>query len=201
MIKVDNISKKFIRNIKTDSEKKSFGKRTKEEFYAVKEVSFEAKEGEILGILGPNGAGKTTLLRMLASLMTPNEGEVEIFKADGTLIDNPVDKKKYIGYLSGNTKLYNRFSTREMLKILADVYGMSREETEKRIAFIEEVLEMQNFIDNRIEKLSTGQTQRASIARCIVHNPDIYIFDEPTLGLDILSSAAIIEFMTLIRFL
>ena len=136
MIKVDNISKKFIRNIKKDSGKKSFGKRTKEEFYAVNEVSFEAKEGEILGILGPNGAGKTTLLRMLASLMTPNEGEVKIFRADGTLIDNPVDKKKYIGYLSGNTKLYNRFSTREMLKILADVYGMSREETEKRIAFI-----------------------------------------------------------------
>ena len=195
MIRVDNISKKFIRNIKTNSSKKAFGKRTKEEFYAVNGVSFEAKEGEILGILGPNGAGKTTLLRMLASLMTPNEGSVEILKADGTLIEDQVDKKKYIGYLSGNTKLYNRFSTREMLKILANVYGMSEEDTNKRIEFIEEVLEMQKFIDNRIEKLSTGQTQRANIARCLIHSPEIYIFDEPTLGLDVISSDAIVNFM------
>ena len=72
---------------------------------------------------------------------------------------------------------------------------MSREETEKRIAFIEEVLEMQNFIDNRIEKLSTGQTQRANIARCLIHSPEIYIFDEPTLGLDVISSDAIVNFM------
>ena len=93
MIKVDNISKKFIRNIKNDSSQKSFGKKTKEEFYAVSGVSFEAKEGEILGILGPNGAGKTTLLRMLASLMTPNDGEVKIFRADGTLIDDQVDSR------------------------------------------------------------------------------------------------------------
>ncbi len=106
-----------------------------------------------------------------------------------------LDKKKYIGYLSGNTKLYNRFSTREMLKILANVYGMGKEETDKRIEFIEEVLEMGNFIDNRIEKLSTGQTQRANIARCLIHSPEIYIFDEPTLGLDVISSDAIVNFM------
>ena len=101
MIKVDNISKQFLRNIRNDSGKKSFGKKTKEEFYAVNGVSFEAKAGEILGILGPNGAGKTTLLRMLASLMTPNDGTVEIYDSQGNIIEDSVDKKKHIGYLSG----------------------------------------------------------------------------------------------------
>ena len=196
MIKVCNISKKFVRNIDKKSVKKAglFGK-TKEEFYAVKDVSFEAKEGEILGILGPNGAGKTTLLRMLASLMTPNDGNVEVYDSNGNLIDKQVDKKKHIGYLSGNTKLYNRFSTRETLGILADVYGLSKEEANKRIEFIENVLEMQSFMDNRIERLSTGQTQRSNIARCLIHTPDIYIFDEPTLGLDVISADAIVNFM------
>ncbi|MBQ2183484.1 MAG: ATP-binding cassette domain-containing protein, partial [Lachnospiraceae bacterium] len=103
--------------------------------------------------------------------------------------------KKHIGYLSGNTKLYNRFSTREMLTILANVYGIGEEETKKRIEVIEEVLNMGSFMDNRIEKLSTGQTQRANIARCLIHSPEIYIFDEPTLGLDIISSDAIVNFM------
>lgn len=196
MIRVCNISKTFLRNIdKNASEKKGFARKTKEEFYAVNNVSFEAKNGEILGILGPNGAGKTTLLRMLASLMTPNEGSVEIYDSNGTIMEKVVDKKKHIGYLSGNTKLYNRFSTREMLRILADVYGISDEDAEKRIGFIEDVLEMHSFMDNRIEKLSTGQTQRANIARCLIHTPDIYIFDEPTLGLDVISSDAIVNFM------
>ncbi len=196
MIKADNISKQFVRNVRKEgSGKNSFKKRTKEEFFAVDGVSFEAKSGEILGILGPNGAGKTTLLRMLASLMTPNGGSVEIYDSNMNLIDNTVEKKKHIGYLSGNTKLYNRFSTREMLKILADIYNIDPEEADKRIKHIEEVLEMSSFIDNRIEKLSTGQTQRANIARCLIHSPEIYIFDEPTLGLDVISSDAIVNFM------
>ena len=196
MIKADNISKQFVRNVRKDgSAKNSLKKRTKEEFFAVDGVSFEAKSGEILGILGPNGAGKTTLLRMLASLMTPNGGSVEIYDSNMNLIDNTVEKKKHIGYLSGNTKLYNRFSTREMLKILADIYNIDPEEADNRIKHIEEVLEMSSFIDNRIEKLSTGQTQRANIARCLIHSPEIYIFDEPTLGLDVISSDAIVNFM------
>ena len=196
MIKADNISKQFVRNVRKDgSAKNSLKKRTKEEFFAVDGVSFEAKSGEILGILGPNGAGKTTLLRMLASLMTPNGGSVEIYDSNMNLIDNTVEKKKHIGYLSGNTKLYNRFSTREMLKILADIYNIDPEEADNRIKHIEEVLEMSSFIDNRIEKLSTGQTQRVNIARCLIHSPEIYIFDEPTLGLDVISSDAIVNFM------
>ena len=155
----------------------------------------EIGEGEIVGILGPNGAGKTTLLRMLGNLMEPTEGTVSITDQEGKVLSNTVEIKKKIGYLSGNTKLYHRLSVREMLRVFGSVYQLPKEEVEKRIQEIFRVLDMESFGDNRIEKLSTGQTQRASIARCLIHQPEIYIFDEPTLGLDILSSEAIVNFM------
>lgn len=197
MIEARNLKKSFIRNINTTNEKKSFlsSKKTKEEFFAVNDISLSASGGEILGILGPNGAGKTTLLRMLGNLMTPTSGEVVITDEAGNILSKEVDRKKRIGYLSGNTKLYNRFSTREMLLMFADIYGMEKEESVKKVEEIENVLDMSSFMDNRIEKLSTGQTQRANIARCLIHSPDIYIFDEPTLGLDVISSDAIVKFM------
>ena len=205
MLVADNLVKSFYR---------TEDKGKKVEFNAVDGISLTASPGEIVGILGPNGAGKTTLLRMLATLMEPTSGEVYL-KVGATSgkndsqnaredshggkteveIRKALDIKARIGYLSGNTKLYGRLSVREMLRIFAGVYGASDAEIEERIEEVNELLNMQEFIDNRIEKLSTGQTQRASIARCIVHNPDIYIFDEPTLGLDIISSTAIIEFM------
>lgn len=182
MLAVSHISKKFIRNEK---------KMKKAEFYAVKDVSFRVEEGEILGILGPNGAGKTTLLRMAGLLMEPTDGEVlsDFLKEDKT------QAKRWIGYLSGNTKLYGRFSIRELLAMLGEIYGMTKEEISSRTEKIIAVLKLGGFVDNRIEKLSTGQTQRANIARCLLHDPQAYIFDEPTLGLDIISSAAIIDFM------
>ena len=195
MIKAENLSKSFIRNVYDKEGKKSFGKKTKEEFFAVNGISLEAKEGQILGILGPNGAGKTTLLRMLSCIMTPTNGSIVITDKDGNELKNSVEMKKHIGYISGNTKLYNRFSAREMLMLFADIYGIPKDEAAKRVDEIEKILEMSAFIDNRIEKLSTGQTQRANIARCLIHQPDIYIFDEPTLGLDVISSEAIVNFM------
>lgn len=197
MIKADNLCKIFTRNEKPSGKKISFFSKTatKSEFYAVDHVSFQADDGEILGILGPNGAGKTTLLRMIANLMTPTEGEVTISDNTNHIITNKTELKKHIGYLSGNTKLYSRMSIREMLKIFGNIYGMTDEETDRRSEEIFSMLNMKNFCDNRIEKLSTGQTQRASIARCLIHSPDIYIFDEPTLGLDIISSDSIIKFM------
>ena len=155
----------------------------------------EVKAGEIVGVLGPNGAGKTTLLRMLGGLMEPYSGQVILRDKDGVPIENTVEKKKRIGYLSGNTKLYQRLSTREMLQMLGNVYGLGKEEIERRIEKIFDVLDMKEFGENRIGKLSTGQMQRASISRCLLHEPDLYIFDEPTLGLDILSSKAIVNFM------
>lgn len=185
MLNANNLIKTFIRNEK---------KNKKTSFNAVDDISVSINKGEIVGILGPNGAGKTTLLRMLSCMMQPTAGSVT-FSVGDEVIEDVSDIKRKIGYLSGNTKLYGRLSTRELLTIMGNIFDMPKELIDERIETICNVLNMDKFIDNRIEKLSTGQTQRASIARCIVHDPDLYIFDEPTLGLDILSSSAIIEFM------
>lgn len=185
MITANNLVKTFIRNEK---------KNKKSEFNAVDGISLTVREGEIVGILGPNGAGKTTLLRMMSKLMKPTSGMVSIHIGEKEISDD-IEVKRQIGYLSNNTKLYGRLAAREFLQMLGVLYGMSEEDTAQRIEQISGVLSMDAFMDNRIEKLSTGQTQRASIARCLVHDPQVYIFDEPTLGLDIISSAAIIDFM------
>lgn len=197
MIEAKHIKKQFTRTVLEEDEKKMLGKKksVKEEFFAVDDISIKAERGQIVGILGPNGAGKTTLLRILGTLMEPTEGEVLIRNKEDEYVTDPVEMKRNIGYLSGNTKLYHRLSTREMLMMLGEIYGMSKEECEERIRQIFEVLNMESFGDNRIERLSTGQTQRANIARCLIHNPDLYIFDEPTLGLDIISADAIVGFM------
>ncbi|MCR5418370.1 MAG: ATP-binding cassette domain-containing protein [Lachnospiraceae bacterium] len=196
MIRAEALCKQFDRTVMSEDKKKGKASRSKKEtFLAVDHVSFEVQTGEIVGLLGPNGAGKTTLLRMLGCLMQPTEGSVMITDTNGECITDPVKAKNHIGYLSGNTKLYHRLSVREMLQMLGEIYGIDREETAARIEKISSVLDMGEFLDNRIERLSTGQTQRASIARTLIHEPDIYIFDEPTLGLDILSADAIVSFM------
>lgn len=189
MIEAVNLCKQFERSTKQGK------KMVKEEFLAVDNVSLQAKEGEIVGILGPNGAGKTTLLRMLGMLMTPTSGTIKMTDVSGNKIEDLTTKKGAIGYLSGNTKLYQRFSIREYLQFLGELYEYSQPEIDNRIKEIFQVLDMEAFADNHIGKLSTGQTQRASIARCLMADPQLYILDEPTLGLDILSADAIIHFM------
>mgnify|MGYP002511260602 CR=1 FL=1 len=150
--------------------------------FKLNNVSLKLPKGFIMGLIGENGAGKTTLLRMLGGILTPTSGNIKIAGSD-YLIDKNIVKKE-IGYLSGNTKLYNRISPRELLTIFGNLYEMSKENIEKSIEEISEIMNMGEFIDNRIENLSTGQTQRTSIARCLIHSPQIYIFDEPTSGLD-----------------
>lgn len=193
MIEVENLCKSFTRTVKDENIKKKKFTTKKEEFLAVNNISFKAEKGEIVGILGPNGAGKTTLLRMLGGILTPSSGSIKIGGKDYS-IDKNIAKKE-IGYLSGNTKLYNRLSPRELLTTFGNLYEMPKIEIEKSIEEICKIMNMEEFIDNRIENLSTGQTQRTSIARCLIHSPNIYIFDEPTLGLDVISSKSIIDFM------
>lgn len=189
MIQTRELSKVFRR---TEKE----GKREKiRDFLAVDHMNLSARPGEVLGILGPNGAGKTTLLRMMGCLMQPTEGEVLIYDREGRILTEPTMRKAQIGYLSGNTRLYHRFSLRELLQIFGKIYRLSDTAIQNRTEEIIALLSLETFVDNRIEKLSTGQMQRANIARCLIHSPQIYIFDEPTLGLDIISSDAIIEFM------
>ena len=171
MLKVVNLCKEFEKSVKV-------GRKTKkQEFLAVDHVCLEAKRGEIIGILGPNGAGKTTLLRMLGNLMTPTEGEINLYDKEEKEIEDIIKRKEAIGYLSGNTKLYPRFSIREYLTFLGQVYKMEPQEIEKRIEELISMFSMEEFVDNRIDRLSTGQTQRASICRCLMSDPDLYILD------------------------
>ncbi|MGL5346313.1 MAG: ABC transporter ATP-binding protein [Peptostreptococcaceae bacterium] len=193
VIEVKNLSKVFTRVVKDDKSKLKRLKTKKEEFLAVNNVSFVANKGEIIGILGPNGAGKTTLLRMLGGILSQSGGTIKVMEYDYE-IDK--DKAKHeIGYLSGNTKLYGRISPRELLKTFANLYEIPKENIASSIEDVSKIMNLSKFIDNRIENLSTGQTQRTSIARCLIHSPNLYIFDEPTLGLDVISSQSIIEFM------
>ncbi len=184
MIKVEHVTKKFVRYK---------NKREKEEFCADKDISFTANDGEIIGILGPNGAGKTTLLRMIAGILEPTEGKITFDKFNYK--ENEIEIKTKIAYLSGNTKLYDTLLTYELLKMCCDIYGVSEEESKKRIEEITKVLKMEQFLYNKIENLSTGQTQKVNIARCLVHNPKYYILDEATTGLDIISSQIILNFI------
>lgn len=183
MITVKNLKKEFNKLDK---------KRNKIKFFAVNDISLEAKDGEIVGILGPNGAGKTTLLRMIGGIMEPTEGTINYDKL--TFKDKEIKIKKDIAYLSGNTKIYKSISPYELLKMCLEFYDY-QDNHEKRIKEIAKILEMESFLYNKIENLSTGQTQRVNIARCLVHDPKYYILDEATSGLDIISSQIILDFI------
>ena len=184
MLEVKNIKKKFEKKI---TKKKSIS------FYADNDISFKANVGEIVGILGPNGAGKTTLLRIIAGIMEPTSGTVTI--DDETYKDNAINIKKKIAYLSGNTKLYKDISVYELLKMCGEYYEVPNNILEKRIKDITKKFDMTSFMHQKIENLSTGQYQRTSIARCLIHNPKYYILDEATSGLDIISSKVILDFI------
>ena len=184
MLKVKNLKKQFTKKI---------NKKEKTTFYANNGISFEAKEGEIVGILGPNGAGKTTLLRMIAGIMEPTSGIILI--DDENYKNDSINIKRKIAYLSGNTKLYKDISPYELLKMCAEYYEVPKEKLDSRINNIVKKFNMESFIHQKIENLSTGQYQRTSIARCLIHNPKYYILDEATNGLDIISSQVILDFI------
>lgn len=160
---------------------------------AVNDVSFHVNAGEIYGLLGPNGAGKTTLLRMMATIMSPSQGSAVINGCDTQ--KDPDGVKHAVGFLSGNTKLYKKLTPVETLRFFGKFYNIEKSVLEDRIQRILTSLDMMDFKDRIVEKLSTGQVQRTSIARCLIHDPQVYMLDEPTLGLDILTSRTIIDFI------
>lgn len=184
MIEVKNIEKRFTKKVSL--------KETKS-FLANNDISFSAKNGEVFGILGPNGAGKTTLLRIIAGIMEPTKGTVTINGLNYK--KNSIEIKKQIAFLTGSTKLYNDISPYELLKMCGEYYDVPINELEKRIKEISKRLDMESFLHQKIENLSVGQTQRVGIARCLVHSPKYYVFDEATSGLDIISSKDILDFI------
>jgi len=159
---------------------------------AVKNVSFAVQPGEVLGLLGPNGAGKTTTLRMLATLLQPSSGEATVAGFDVRHFRQEV--RTNVGYLTGDTGLYNRLSPREVLAYFGELHSMSADAVAERIEELRELLGLGGFLDKRCETLSTGQKQRVSIARTVLHRPKVLILDEPTSGLDILAARDVLRF-------
>ena len=160
---------------------------------AVKGATFTVEPGEVFGLLGPNGAGKTTLLRMLGTIISPTTGHCWI--GDVRTDEAKDDIRRDIGFLSGNTKLYGRLTASEVLFYFGRLYGMEDDRIQVRIDELAGLLDMTEFLDRRCEALSTGQTQKVNIARVILHDPKVLILDEPTLGLDIMTSRTILEFI------
>jgi sodium transport system ATP-binding protein len=180
MIEVENLAKVFV-------DKKHGEKR------AVEGVSFSVQPGEIFGLLGPNGAGKTTTTRILATILAPSAGTARINHHD--IVRDAEKVRASIGYLTGGAGLYERLTARELLRYFGDLYGLETSRREVRIAQVAKELDMGEFLDRKCEKLSTGQKQRVSIARAVLHEPPVLFFDEPTSGLDVLAARTVVTFI------
>lgn len=166
---------------------------SKKTIVAVDQVSFQVQAGEIYGLLGANGAGKTTTMRMLSTMLRPTGGEA--FVCGHNVATDREAARRSLGFLSTATALYNRLSAFEMVQYFGRLHGLSEEEIRTRAKTIFERLDMGEFRDRRCEKLSTGQKQKVSIARTLIHDPPVMIFDEPTLGLDVMAARTIVEFV------
>src|SRR5262245_6171318 len=151
---------------------------------AVDHISFDARAGEVFGLLGPNGAGKTTAMRMLCTVLRPTSGSAKL--AGYEVVDQARMVRQNIGFMSASTAIYDRMSAWEMVEYFARLYGLQGEKLEARMTEVFATLRMDDFRDLLGAKMSTGMRQKVSIARAIVHDPPILIFDEPTLGLDVL---------------
>jgi sodium transport system ATP-binding protein len=160
---------------------------------AVDGVSFSCRPGEIYGLLGANGAGKTTTLRILATILSPSEGSAVVAGYDVTR--DPQMVRSRVGFLSTATALYGRLSAQEMVEYFGRLHGLDEQTLRCRIDEIFARLDMNDFRDRRCDKLSTGMKQKVSIARTLVHDPLVMIFDEPTVGLDIMASRTITAFI------
>jgi len=172
---------------------KSFRDKKRGTFRAVDELSFDCPRGQVFGLLGLNGAGKTTTLRVLATMLKPDSGTAKVAGFD--LLDDPESVRRKIGFLTGNTGLYLRLTGREILHYFGQLEGMTRKAVDDRITTFSQLLDMESFLDTRVDKYSTGMKQKVSIARTLIHDPPVLILDEPTLGLDVVTSRAIVEFI------
>jgi ABC-2 type transport system ATP-binding protein len=152
------------------------------DFKVLDKVSFEVKEGEIVGFLGPNGAGKTTTMRIITGFMEQTYGKVEVFGYDN--IENQMEIKKIIGYLPEQPPLYPELSVREYLNFVGLIKGVSPEKINNRVDEIIDLVGLKDKSDFLIGHLSKGYKQRVGIAQSIIHNPNLLILDEPTVGLD-----------------
>ena len=160
---------------------------------AVRDLSLSVREGEVYALLGANGAGKTTALRCLATLLRPTSGTARIAGRDA--VREPLEVRRRLGFLAASMGLYQRLTGRELLHYFAGLQGMEGAAAEARVEEVVGLFDLGPFADRLCGKLSTGQRQRVSIARAVVHDPPALVLDEPTLGLDVLSGEAIHRFI------
>ena len=172
---------------------KVFHDRKRGEIRAVDGLSFDVAPGRIYGLLGANGAGKTTALRLLATLLQPTAGSATVAGFD--VATQPQQVRARVGFLAASTALYGRLSVREMIGYFGRLHGLAEPVLALRLAQLADELELHEFLDRRCDKLSTGMKQRTSIARTLIHDPEVMIFDEPTLGLDVMAARAVVRFV------
>jgi sodium transport system ATP-binding protein len=170
---------------------KSFRDLRRGQVLAVDGVSFDVHPGEVFGLLGPNGAGKTTIMRILCTVLKPSGGVATLAGFD--VVAQPAQVRKHIGFLSANTAIYDRMSAWEMVEFFARLYGLAGEDLRRRMETVFASLQMNDFRDVLGARMSTGMRQKVSIARAIIHDPPVMIFDEPTLGLDVLVARAVLQ--------
>lgn len=156
-------------------------------------ISFQAQAGEIFGLLGPNGAGKTTTLRIICTLLSPDSGSVEVLGFD--TLEAPEQVRRRVGVVTAEIGVYPRLSARENIAYFAELSGVDGHDLKPRVDAVIERLDMGSFAGLRAESLSSGQKQKVAIARAIVHDPEVLMFDEPTSNLDVLASKEVREFM------
>ncbi len=172
---------------------KVFKDKKRGEFRAVDSVSFTCRPGQIYGLLGANGAGKTTTLRLLATLLRPTQGSAVVAGFD--VVADAQKVRANVGFLATSTALYGRLTVRETIAYFGRLNGLTDDLIQTRTGLLAAELDMHDFLDRRVDKLSTGMKQKTSIARTLVHDPAVLIFDEPTLGLDVMAARAIVRFV------
>ena len=163
---------------------------------AVDGVSFSVHGGEIFGLLGPNGAGKTTTLRIISTLLRPTSGTVRVCGHD--VVVDPSAVRRSIGFVSASTAVYDRMTGREMVEYFGRLHGLPRKEVASRAGEIFHRLRLSDP-DRLGAKMSSGMRQKVSIARALIHDPPVLVFDEPTLGLDVLAARAVLEIIAELR--
>ncbi|MEM9657715.1 MAG: ATP-binding cassette domain-containing protein [Planctomycetota bacterium] len=177
--------------IQAHSLKKAYADLHRGEFVALDSLSFSAQAGEVYGLLGPNGAGKTTALRILSTVLQPTSGSAQVAGFD--VVTQPALVRHHIGFMSANTAVYDRMTAWEMVEYFGRLYGMEDGHLRERMEILFERLQMQGIRDLLGAKMSTGMKQKVSIARAIVHDPPVLIFDEATSGLDVLVARALLD--------
>jgi sodium transport system ATP-binding protein len=183
--------------IEARSLSKAYSDLRRGEIKALDNVSFRAGPGQIYGLLGPNGAGKTTALRILSTVLEPTSGTAIVGGFD--CVTQPELVRHQIGFVSANTAVYDRMTACEMVQYFGRLYGMGEEELAERIERLFDRFQMQEIRDLLGAKMSTGMRQKVSIARAIVHDPPVLIFDEATTGLDVLVARALLEAVAELR--